>query len=334
MKLLIITILLSIIPSGVIAQGKEKSFAIIDYDKGEVGKNFTGHDIRKTVVALLEKAAPKKEFEKTAEYKSRIAKLENEPLIGDLKISDTFIFISSRPARSNKKIYDADSEILSYEFSSFDLYYAGDHINFDYQAVEKDLQRLGISSEMSGHRVAFPLPIKEAPQVKERLVIASCFVFEKPYLKLTNENGNYNVTLLGTIKNILILDPVTGHIYKKFPTESQTKSLSVPTEPTTPSFRVPEMQRVSGGVLNSKAINKVQPAYPAIAQAAHAQGAVQVAITVSKEGQVISAEAVGGHPLLKEAAVAAARQWTFQKTEISGNPVKIQGILTFNFTLP
>ncbi len=104
-------------------------------------------------------------------------------------------------------------------------------------------------------------------------------------------------------------------------------------EPTpTPTPR-PQTQRVSGGVLQGNALRKVQPPYPAIAKAARAQGAVQVAVTISEEGRVTSAEAVSGHPLLKEAAVAAARQWTFKPTELSGTPVKVQGILTFNFTL-
>ena len=104
-------------------------------------------------------------------------------------------------------------------------------------------------------------------------------------------------------------------------------------EPTpTPTPR-PSTQRVSGGVLQGNAIRKVQPPYPAIAKAARASGAVQVAVTISEEGRVISAEAVSGHPLLKEAAVSAARQWSFKPTELSGVPVKVQGILTFNFTL-
>ena len=107
-----------------------------------------------------------------------------------------------------------------------------------------------------------------------------------------------------------------------------------PTPSATPTpAPKPSTQRVSGGVLQGNALRKVQPPYPAIAKAARASGAVQVAVTISEEGRVVSAEAVSGHPLLKEAAVAAARQWTFKPTELSGVPVKVQGILTFNFTL-
>jgi periplasmic protein TonB len=112
------------------------------------------------------------------------------------------------------------------------------------------------------------------------------------------------------------------------PPPPKPSATPTPTPPPKPST-----QRVSGGVLQGNALRKVQPPYPAIAKAARAQGAVQVAVTISEEGRVISAEAVSGHPLLKEAAVAAARQWTFKPTELSGTPVKVQGILTFNFTL-
>jgi protein TonB len=90
---------------------------------------------------------------------------------------------------------------------------------------------------------------------------------------------------------------------------------------------------VSGGVLQGKAIRKIQPPYPPIARAARASGAVQIQVTISESGQVIEASVIGGHPLLRDAALQAARQWTFQPTELSGVPVKVQGILTFNFTL-
>jgi len=48
---------------------------------------------------------------------------------------------------------------------------------------------------------------------------------------------------------------------------------------------------------------------------------------------VIEAQVVSGHPLLRDAALQAARQWVFKPTELSGVAVKVQGVLTFNFTL-
>lgn len=90
---------------------------------------------------------------------------------------------------------------------------------------------------------------------------------------------------------------------------------------------------VSGGVLNGKAISKPVPPYPAIAKQARAQGTVTVQITVDEGGRVISANAVGGHPLLRAAAVAAARQARFSPTLLSGQAVKVSGVITYNFTL-
>lgn len=102
-----------------------------------------------------------------------------------------------------------------------------------------------------------------------------------------------------------------------------------PTPTPAPKPRAP----ISGGVLNGKAISKPQPAYPPIAKAARASGTVTVQVTVDEEGRVISARAAGGHPLLQQAAVAAARQARFSPTLLSGQPVKVNGVITYNFVL-
>ena len=90
---------------------------------------------------------------------------------------------------------------------------------------------------------------------------------------------------------------------------------------------------ISGGVLNGKAISKPAPAYPAIAKAARASGAVNVQITVDETGRVVSATPVSGHPLLQQAAASAVRGWRFTPTLLSGQPVKVTGVVIVNFTL-
>ena len=90
---------------------------------------------------------------------------------------------------------------------------------------------------------------------------------------------------------------------------------------------------ISGGVLNGKAVAKPSPVYPPIAKAAHAQGTVTVQIVVDEEGYVIMAQAVSGHPLLQHAAVVAARQARFSPTLLEGQPVKVFGVIAYNFVL-
>ena len=90
---------------------------------------------------------------------------------------------------------------------------------------------------------------------------------------------------------------------------------------------------LEGGVINGKAVSKPQPAYPPAARAARAQGTVNVQVKIDETGSVVSAAAVSGHPLLRAAAVAAARQAKFSPTLLSGKPVKVTGVLTYNFVL-
>ncbi|MGH9902360.1 MAG: TonB family protein [Pyrinomonadaceae bacterium] len=111
----------------------------------------------------------------------------------------------------------------------------------------------------------------------------------------------------------------------------------VPESDPAPSDVAPQPPRkvalISGGVLNGKALSKPEPAYPPVARAARAQGTVTVQILVDEQGRVISAQAVSGHPLLQQAAVAAARQARFSPTRLQGQPVKVSGVVTYNFVL-
>lgn len=90
---------------------------------------------------------------------------------------------------------------------------------------------------------------------------------------------------------------------------------------------------ISGGVLNTRATSLPTPTYPAIAKAARASGQVTVQVMIDESGNVISATAVGGHPLLQAAAVEAARQAKFIPTKLSGKPVKVAGAIVYNFDL-
>ena len=103
-------------------------------------------------------------------------------------------------------------------------------------------------------------------------------------------------------------------------------------EPPPPEAKpTPRAAPISGGVLNGKAISLPKPAYPPIARAARASGTVTVQVLIDENGNVVSAHAVNGHPLLQAAAVGAARQARFSPTKLSGQPVKVTGVIQYNF---
>ena len=91
--------------------------------------------------------------------------------------------------------------------------------------------------------------------------------------------------------------------------------------------------RLSSGVLTSKALSKPAPPYPAIAKQIGAQGSVAVQVLIDEQGHVVSAKATSGHPMLQPAAVQAALKAIFTPTLLSGQPVKVTGVITYNFVL-
>jgi TonB family protein len=101
-----------------------------------------------------------------------------------------------------------------------------------------------------------------------------------------------------------------------------------------PSTRRPAKRRapISGGIMNGKAISLPQPAYPAIRT--KASGTVVIQVLIDESGKVISVHAVSGHPLLLPSAIKAAREARFTPTVLSGEPVKVIGVVVYKFTAP
>ena len=88
---------------------------------------------------------------------------------------------------------------------------------------------------------------------------------------------------------------------------------------------------ISGGVLNGKAVKLPPPVYPLHARHARVTGTVAVEVVIDLTGKVISATATGGPELLHKAAEQAAMQARFSPTTLSGQPVKISGVINYNF---
>lgn len=99
----------------------------------------------------------------------------------------------------------------------------------------------------------------------------------------------------------------------------------------TPEPKPTPPKKVSLGVINGKAVRLVQPPYPPAAKAVRAAGQVNVSVSIDVNGNVTSASAQSGHPLLRQAAESAARGSKFSPTVLSGQAVPVTGIIVYNF---
>jgi TonB family protein len=95
----------------------------------------------------------------------------------------------------------------------------------------------------------------------------------------------------------------------------------------------PILKPVSGGVLNGMALSLPTPAYPDTAKRMRVTGTVAVEVVIDESGKVISAEASSGPVTLREASVQAAQRARFSPTKLSGQPVKVSGVIHYKFAL-
>jgi len=110
-----------------------------------------------------------------------------------------------------------------------------------------------------------------------------------------------------------------------------TSNDDVPPPPVKPVVRAP-VRPVSSGVLNGKALDMPKPIYPEMARRARVMGVVVVEVVIDVSGKVIGARAVSGHEFLRDAAERAARQARFTPALLSGQPVRVTGVINYNFS--
>lgn len=156
----------------------------------------------------------------------------------------------------------------------------------------------------------------------------------------TNTNSNANVvakTPTPTPKPSPTPTPTPSPSPSPTPTDEETpdantRPRNTPTPLPTPRVSpAPTDRPINGGVLNGRAISLPVPTYPTFAKQVGAEGQVAVQVTVDERGNVVSARAVSGHPLLRSAAEAAARQSRISPARIGEQNVRTTGVLLYNF---
>ena len=80
------------------------------------------------------------------------------------------------------------------------------------------------------------------------------------------------------------------------------------------------------GEIRRRVKSKVEPVYPELARKMNLTGTVKVEVVIAPNGTVKEAKVVGGHPVLANAALEAARKWRFEPAAEESS-----GIVDFKF---
>lgn len=164
---------------------------------------------------------------------------------------------------------------------------------------------------------AKPTPVEEKPQPNNNVGVKAKTSPTLPATSKSSEKLN-----VGSLE-LVIMKPVPA---------GQSSQVQVVSEPP-PAAPKPILKPVSRGVLNGTAISLPAPMYPESAKRLRVSGVVLVEVIVDETGKVISASATSGPNSLREAAVYAALKARFSPTLLSGQPMKVSGVITYKFSL-
>jgi periplasmic protein TonB len=106
-------------------------------------------------------------------------------------------------------------------------------------------------------------------------------------------------------------------------------------EPPVPITKPPAKQVpiIPSHLQASKLIYKVVPVYPHLAVLSRVSGTVILMARIDEEGNVVDLNVVSGHPLLRDAAIQAVKQWKYSPTVLNGDPMPVQATVNVIFTL-
>lgn len=111
------------------------------------------------------------------------------------------------------------------------------------------------------------------------------------------------------------------------PLDSREPTGAAPSSATTRSI----VHQGSAGMTAANVIFSPAPAYPAAASAARVEGQVTVQAVVNPEGKVVSARAVSGPPMLRDAAKEAVQRWRYSPLLDNGKPIAVTTVAILDF---
>lgn len=119
----------------------------------------------------------------------------------------------------------------------------------------------------------------------------------------------------------------------RMPDGPETGSPRTPQQGTAPREGVPQLVRVSAGIMQGLLEHKVEPEYPADAKGKHVEGTVLLNVDIDDEGNVGRVELVSGHPMLGPAAMDAVLEWKYRPFVLNGAAVPVETTVEVKFAL-
>jgi protein TonB len=103
--------------------------------------------------------------------------------------------------------------------------------------------------------------------------------------------------------------------------------------PAAPVVSTPAPVAAAKTVRDPKLISSTRPVYPATAKTTNIQGIVTVSASIDANGKVVSAKALSGPILLRQAAADAVSQWKYSPGLIDGKPAPSQVTVSVEFRM-
>lgn len=91
--------------------------------------------------------------------------------------------------------------------------------------------------------------------------------------------------------------------------------------------------RVPSTLASGLLLEKVLPAYPEIAKAAHREGVVVLQATISTTGTIQNLRVLSGDLMLRQAALDAVSHWRYRPYLLNGQPVEVETTVNVIFKL-
>jgi protein TonB len=112
-----------------------------------------------------------------------------------------------------------------------------------------------------------------------------------------------------------------------------SSALPPPPPPPVPPPAKPAPVRIGGQIMAPALISRVDPVYPALAQAAQLEGIVILEATVGETGRVESVKVLRSVGPLDAAAVEAVKQWRYSPLRLNDRPTSFVLTVTVQFHL-